>query len=276
MQEKFYAKYRGQVVDNKDPRQLGRIQVLVPDVLLDINTAWAMPATPYAGPGVGFFAIPPIGANVWVEFEGGNHELPIWTGGYWTKQEDMPLSPAGPDTKLFRTEGIFMAHNNSADSVKVGDVDIKKGFTLYVSSPVVDGFLSLFLGVDGLIEINNNGQEIITMNKDKIEVNKESSSIVTLTKTTIDSTTGQTDINMNSDNDTIVIKNKVATVTLNDSNIESTIGTSDLKMTSEKIDASCGGDVQISPSGISLTIGSASIKMSEMSVNVNDGALEVT
>ena len=40
-------------------RGLGRVQVSVPDVLGDTMLAWAMPCTPYAGPGVGFFAIRP-------------------------------------------------------------------------------------------------------------------------------------------------------------------------------------------------------------------------
>ena len=31
-----------------------------------------MPCTPYAGDSVGLFLVPPVGANVWVEFEGGD------------------------------------------------------------------------------------------------------------------------------------------------------------------------------------------------------------
>ena len=68
----FFGKYRGQVTNNVDPEMRGRIQVQVPAVLGEGRNSWALPATPYGGDGVGFFAIPPIGANVWVEFEGGN------------------------------------------------------------------------------------------------------------------------------------------------------------------------------------------------------------
>ena len=62
---KFFGKYRGKVEDNFDPMQLGRVRVMVPAVLGEGTMSWAMPCVPYAGSGVGFFAIPPNGANIW-------------------------------------------------------------------------------------------------------------------------------------------------------------------------------------------------------------------
>ena len=76
----YYGKYRGKVENNIDPQLMGRIQVSCPAVLGGGTMSWALPSAPYAGPGIGFFAIPPKGANVWVEFEGGNTDFPIWSG----------------------------------------------------------------------------------------------------------------------------------------------------------------------------------------------------
>jgi uncharacterized protein involved in type VI secretion and phage assembly len=278
--EKFYGKYRGTVVDNKDPNGLGRVQVQVPDVLGTVNTLWAVPCEPYAGPGVGFFAIPPIGACVWVEFEAGNYTLPIWTGGYWTTTADMPLSPATADTKLFCSEGVFLAHNNSADSVKVGQVAIEKGLTLYVQSPAIDeGFLSLFMGKDSsgvMIKINNNDKETITMTDQSIVISKEGTAVITLTKSSIESQTGNTDVLMDSNSTTITIKTQAATITLDNNKIDSTIGSSDLQLTAAKIDASCGGgDVSIQPTAVNASIGASSVALSPASVSINNGALEV-
>lgn len=43
--------------------------------------------TPFGGLGSGFYAIPPVGAGVWIEFEEGNLNKPIWTGSWWPEGE---------------------------------------------------------------------------------------------------------------------------------------------------------------------------------------------
>lgn len=98
-EEKYYGKYRGLVLNNIDPLQKARIQVQVPDVLGLSISSWAMPCVPMAGVQTGVFVIPPIGAGVWVEFEGGNPDYPIWTGGFWGSAAEVPalaLAPAIP------------------------------------------------------------------------------------------------------------------------------------------------------------------------------------
>ena len=101
--QQHWGKYRGRVVENEDPEGIARILVDVPQ-FPNMISAWAMPCTPYAGPDVGFYAIPPIGANVWVEFEGGNINRPIWSGCFWGNALEMPGHPALPTNKIFKTE----------------------------------------------------------------------------------------------------------------------------------------------------------------------------
>jgi uncharacterized protein involved in type VI secretion and phage assembly len=88
--QRFYGKYRGTVVNNVDPMQTGRIQVMVPDVTNVMLSSWAMPCVPAAGIQTGFFAVPPIGAGVWVEFEHGDPDYPIWTGCFWGSTAEVP------------------------------------------------------------------------------------------------------------------------------------------------------------------------------------------
>ncbi|MEP6762799.1 MAG: phage baseplate assembly protein V [Gemmatimonadaceae bacterium] len=87
---KYYGKYRGMVLNNIDPMQMGRIMVQVPDVLGPLPSSWAMPCFPVTGKQMGFWSIPQIGTGVWVEFEGGNPDYPIWSGAWYGSAADVP------------------------------------------------------------------------------------------------------------------------------------------------------------------------------------------
>jgi uncharacterized protein involved in type VI secretion and phage assembly len=87
---RFYGKYRGMVLNNIDPMQQGRLQVQVPDVANVIPLTWAMPCVPFAGIQNGMFALPMIGAGVWVEFEQGDPSYPIWSGCFWGSAAEVP------------------------------------------------------------------------------------------------------------------------------------------------------------------------------------------
>lgn len=95
----FWGKYRGTVVNNVDPEQRGRLLLTVPDVLGLVPTSWAEPCAPLAGPTgppMGVYMVPPIGAGVWVEFEQGDPDHPIWVGCRWGTASDIPpLAYAG-------------------------------------------------------------------------------------------------------------------------------------------------------------------------------------
>jgi hypothetical protein len=93
---KYYGKYRGLVINNIDPQQIGRVLVQVPDVLGVIPSSWAMPCVPAAGIQAGCFVVPPIGSQVWVEFEQGDSNYPIWTGGFWGVVAEVPVFATAP------------------------------------------------------------------------------------------------------------------------------------------------------------------------------------
>ena len=100
---RFFGKYRGQVTDNNDPDNLGRIKAKVPRVLSDEESGWALPAFIYGGASEqGLFALPDVGAGVWIEFEGGDLSYPVWTGTWYTSGA-IPES-AQPGKKVFKTK----------------------------------------------------------------------------------------------------------------------------------------------------------------------------
>lgn len=86
----FFGKYRSTVFNNVDPEQIGRLQVIAPAVS-PVPTTWAMPCMPWGGINQGVFTVPLIGAGVWVEFEGGDANYPIWSGCYWGNTGEVPV-----------------------------------------------------------------------------------------------------------------------------------------------------------------------------------------
>ena len=93
---KFYGLYRGTVINNIDPMQMGRLQVIAPDTGGLVPSSWAMPCVPFAGKQSGVFVVPSIGSGVWVQFENGDPDYPVWTGGWWGSAAEVPaLALAG-------------------------------------------------------------------------------------------------------------------------------------------------------------------------------------
>jgi Type VI secretion system/phage-baseplate injector OB domain len=104
---RYYGKYRGTVINNIDPMRLGRIQVQVPDVHGVVPSTWAMPCVVSSGIQNGMLWVPMIGAGVWVEFEQGNSDYPIWVGGWWGSAAEVPalsqIAPPGVSALVIQT-----------------------------------------------------------------------------------------------------------------------------------------------------------------------------
>jgi uncharacterized protein involved in type VI secretion and phage assembly len=129
MSDRFFGKYRGVVTDNNDPLMIGRVRARVPDVMGAEESGWALPCAPFGGSGMGFFAVPTSGAGVWIEFEHGDPEYPIWSGCWWGSVAEVPpslLVPPPPSGKvLIRTDG--------GHSVLIDDTPGIGGITLQTS-----------------------------------------------------------------------------------------------------------------------------------------------
>lgn len=99
------GKFRARVLNNIDPLLEGRIQVDVPEISGPLPSSWAKPCVPLAGLQTGFFAMPPINSGVWVEFEQGELDRPIWVGCFWGHAGEVP---AIASTIIPGTSGIAM------------------------------------------------------------------------------------------------------------------------------------------------------------------------
>ncbi|WP_419661820.1 hypothetical protein Dvar_22530 [Desulfosarcina variabilis str. Montpellier] len=159
--EKRYGKYRGMVQDNADTDKRGRIKVSVPTVMGDGGSNWALPCVPYAGDGVGFFAIPPVGANVWVEFEGGDPGRPIWTGCFWDGDQTPVGSDYTVDKKVLKTEAGIITIDEGSDSA---------GITIVTRDGSGNDKMKIIVNNDG-IEIDNGQGASIKLENGKVSIN---------------------------------------------------------------------------------------------------------
>ncbi|HUN79654.1 MAG TPA: phage baseplate assembly protein V [Solirubrobacteraceae bacterium] len=152
----YFGKYRGKVLSTEDPTVSGKLLCAVAALPgMDLN--WATPCVPYAGEGQGLFALPEEGANVWVEFEGGDPEKPIWSGGCWEPglEPVMPeLSPEAPElVNILSSKFCTLALN---DTPAVG------GLSLTAEGPVAE--LPVKLRLDSLGFSVTVGELQLTMN----------------------------------------------------------------------------------------------------------------
>lgn len=130
MTDGFFGKYRGIVTDNLDPMMIGRVRARVPDVMGDEESGWAMPCAPFGGNGMGFFAIPTTDAGVWIEFEHGDPDFPIWSGCWWGTAVELPptlLAPPPAAKKL-------MIKTESGHILLIDDTPGIGGITLETAS----------------------------------------------------------------------------------------------------------------------------------------------
>jgi len=125
LRSRFYGKYRGIVTDTDDPKKLGRLKATVAEVLRDKVSPWALPCAPFAGDNLGFYGVPKVGSGVWIEFEAGDPDRPIWSGGWWGTGQ-LPVDETGaeatPPLKILRTEkGLLLALDDDDQRISLSD-----------------------------------------------------------------------------------------------------------------------------------------------------------
>lgn len=122
-EERRFGKHRGIVVDTRDPQKRARVRVRVPSVLGDAESDWALPCLPFGGGAThGLFLVPELGAQVWVEFEEGDVNRPIWSGTFWQHEDDVPPLAAveEPTVRLLETpSGHRLVFDDTNDAWRI-------------------------------------------------------------------------------------------------------------------------------------------------------------
>jgi uncharacterized protein involved in type VI secretion and phage assembly len=159
---RFYGKYRGVVIDNLDPELRGRVRASVPVVLGEISSAWALPCLPFAGNNVGFYAVPPVGAEVWIEFEDGDPDRPILAGSLWP---DASVAP--PEALEPPLEGRLLVKTGGGSLMISGEASKMGGIILQTAG----GQSVLLRDGPGFIEIQDSHGNRLRMESSGITLN---------------------------------------------------------------------------------------------------------
>jgi uncharacterized protein involved in type VI secretion and phage assembly len=167
-ERRFYGKYRGFVVDNQDPMTIGRLKVRIPSVLGDsVVSGWATPCAPFGGAAnQGFLFIPGKDAGVWVEFEEGDLEFPIWAGTFWSlpnSESEMPKPNQGSD-------GSELSSVQDPPTAKI--IKTAKGHTLQMEDADGAEMILIREGAKGhFVTMDKNGITIEDANHNTIQFN---------------------------------------------------------------------------------------------------------
>jgi len=113
---RYYSSYRAFVYDNKDPENLNRLQLLVPHLNPSLpDKTWAYQKNNFSGKGYGIHMLPKKGDLVWVEYEYGDLDYPVWSFGHFG-ESDKPEEFTDDNVYGFKTpRGSIVLFNDVKD-----------------------------------------------------------------------------------------------------------------------------------------------------------------
>lgn len=158
--KKYYGKYPGVVLDNDLPEDShrGELAVEVHGILEETPDDQSQrPIQVIAKPCFppGFFFIPEVGDNVWVEFGAGDINTPIWTGVWYPKDKTPGTADGQAPTRFQKVIRTFSGH-----VIQLDDSDsAEKIIILHKSGSNVE------IDQDGKITIIDKGDDMSMVSK---------------------------------------------------------------------------------------------------------------
>ena len=126
-----HSLYRAVVRDTKDPQDLRRIKVTIPQVTGDETTDWVWPLNATQKP-------PAVGQGVFISYIGGDPDYPIWMGTFGTNSTTTGTGEGGGDNPpagiysygAFHDEATQSASLNTATAAKFRVTDFSSGVSV--------------------------------------------------------------------------------------------------------------------------------------------------
>lgn len=152
----FTGLYIGNVVDNKDPLQLGRIKVRIPTIFGNIpieDLPWCEPCFPYGYNDTGIFFIPEKDALVSIMFLNGSQYKPVWMGAIFRENHNIIPQIAKsnyPERKTIKTKVGYILFDDKTNFIEIKH---KSGSSILFSG---NGDIVIHAKKDAVIISDNN------------------------------------------------------------------------------------------------------------------------
>jgi uncharacterized protein involved in type VI secretion and phage assembly len=213
VEHRYYGKYRAFVVDNADPEDRGRLRLKVPSVLNEeVISGWALPCVPYGGAAnQGFFFIPEVDAGVWVEFEGGNLDYPVWVGAYWGKPGGESEAPK-PNDGTGAEEGSVqnpptrkIIKSLKGHTIQLEDADDEE--MILITMIVKDKPSNVIVLDSKGIKITDTNENVLTMSDKGVNITDMNGNIIEMTDSAF-TITSKVDFNITASDKAITVTGK--------------------------------------------------------------------
>ncbi len=164
----YYGVYRGQVMSTADPDSLGRVQVHCPTIHGPLYPPmWAFPRTTMGGKQFGFWHVPDVGEWVYVSFDHGRLDYPLWEGGWWGAGD--PTTDMVPTSVVLATkEGLKIVLDRQNEVITIQQTN---GNSIIIDSGeiIISHNSDIVLQAQGSVTINAHAQVNVTA-QDKVSI----------------------------------------------------------------------------------------------------------
>lgn len=188
--DRYYASYKGEVVRNDDPEGRGRVIVRVPALQLDSDAPvpqWAMPkgGAFNRNEGRGVVDVPDEGDQVWVEFQEGDPNQPIYTPAGFFAEGDLPDEFEVPNDRGWKTHAGHVVRFRDADGDESILIEHANGGRLEWKADdkievVTSGGDTLRMDPSGSVELEHRGGPRYEMTSSKVTAETPSGSRMAL------------------------------------------------------------------------------------------------
>lgn len=168
---RYFGLYPALVIDVVDPTSLGRVKISFPWLGAGATDvfAWATLLSPYAEDDAGFLALPSVGSQVVVAFEGGELRRPYVVGAAWNGREALPHQPdAANNLRTLKTRSGTVLEFDDTDGATKVTLRTPSGHMLVLDDGSTEVALThsaghtVTLTPSGTVEIHGNASVDIT------------------------------------------------------------------------------------------------------------------